>query len=42
MNPYRICLGCGVLDYSMMTEKCSKCGHIYKTTEKLNQSESNN
>ena len=36
MNPYRICLGCGVLDYSMMTEKCSRCGHIYNFQLKSN------
>ena len=26
MNPYRICLGCGVLEYSMIAEKCTECG----------------
>ena len=45
MNPYRICLGCGVLEYSMIAEKCTKCGHSYistvKSTENLNQIEVN-
>ena len=30
MNPYRICLGCGVLEYSMMAEKWDRLNSAFR------------
>lgn len=41
MEGYRVCLTCGIIDYSMVKKRCSNCKRLYfehlPNIEKLNE-----